>query len=72
MQRSNACPGVLPEFQKIYDSLDITLKERGESFYQEMMPVVVKEIEDKGETAEPPSVRFAFARLGHSGAVLPH
>lgn len=36
------------EFQKIYNSLDITLQERGESFYQDMMPLVVKEIEDKG------------------------
>lgn len=42
---------MLVEFQKIYDALDITLVERGESFYQEMMPRVVKEIEDKGQSA---------------------
>lgn len=40
------------EFQKIYDSLDITLKERGESYYQEMMPLVVKEMEEKGQPAQ--------------------
>uniref|UniRef100_A0A8B9CR49 Arginine--tRNA ligase, cytoplasmic n=1 Tax=Anser brachyrhynchus TaxID=132585 RepID=A0A8B9CR49_9AVES len=36
------------EFQKIYNCLDITLIERGESFYQEMMKDIVKEFEDKG------------------------
>lgn len=37
------------EFQKIYNCLDITLIERGESFYHEMMKDIVKEFEDKGE-----------------------
>lgn len=32
------------EFQKIYDRLDITLIERGESFYQSRMETVVKEL----------------------------
>ncbi|XP_069754286.1 arginine--tRNA ligase, cytoplasmic isoform X3 [Narcine bancroftii] len=36
------------EFQKIYDSLDIKLIERGESFYQDMMNYVVKLFEEKG------------------------
>ncbi|KAK2524949.1 hypothetical protein Q9233_009268 [Columba guinea] len=36
------------EFQKIYNWLDITLVERGESFYHEMMKDIVKEFEDKG------------------------
>ncbi|XP_048193302.1 arginine--tRNA ligase, cytoplasmic [Perognathus longimembris pacificus] len=36
------------EFNKIYDALDISLIERGESFYQDRMPAVVKEFEDKG------------------------
>ncbi|MBN3290579.1 SYRC protein, partial [Polypterus senegalus] len=36
------------EFQKVYDCLDITLIERGESFYQDMMTAVVKEFEEKG------------------------
>uniref|UniRef100_A0A663MUG8 Arginine--tRNA ligase, cytoplasmic n=1 Tax=Athene cunicularia TaxID=194338 RepID=A0A663MUG8_ATHCN len=36
------------EFQKIYNCLDITLIERGESFYHEMMKDIVKEFEDKG------------------------
>ena len=40
---------VLAEFQKIYDRLGVTIIERGESFYQPMMPVVVKDLEEKGE-----------------------
>ncbi|XP_003215170.1 arginine--tRNA ligase, cytoplasmic isoform X2 [Anolis carolinensis] len=36
------------EFQKIYDCLDISLVERGESYYQDMMPDIVKELEEKG------------------------
>lgn len=36
------------EFQKIYDCLDITLIERGESYYQDLMTEVVNELEDRG------------------------
>ncbi|XP_004611509.2 arginine--tRNA ligase, cytoplasmic [Sorex araneus] len=36
------------EFNKIYEALDISLVERGESFYQDRMNDVVKEFEDKG------------------------
>ncbi|NP_001279103.1 arginine--tRNA ligase, cytoplasmic [Callorhinchus milii] len=36
------------EFQKIYDRLDITLIERGESYYQSMMKEVVKLFEENG------------------------
>uniref|UniRef100_A0A8C5UQH5 Arginine--tRNA ligase, cytoplasmic n=1 Tax=Microcebus murinus TaxID=30608 RepID=A0A8C5UQH5_MICMU len=36
------------EFNKIYDALDISLIERGESFYQDRMDDVVKEFENKG------------------------
>uniref|UniRef100_F7EFE0 Arginine--tRNA ligase, cytoplasmic n=1 Tax=Monodelphis domestica TaxID=13616 RepID=F7EFE0_MONDO len=36
------------EFQKIYDALDISLIERGESFYQDRMTDIVKEFEEKG------------------------
>lgn len=38
----------LTEFQKIYDRLDISLVERGESFYQSRMEKIVKEFEAKG------------------------
>nr|CAH7730322.1 unnamed protein product [Callosobruchus chinensis] len=36
------------EFQKIYDRLDITLIERGESFYQKRTEKIVKELEEAG------------------------
>ncbi|XP_061183616.1 arginine--tRNA ligase, cytoplasmic-like [Saccostrea echinata] len=37
------------EFQKIYDRLGVTLIERGESFYQEMMKDVVKLLDHMGK-----------------------
>ena len=39
----------LLEFQKIYDRLDISLVERGESFYQDRMEDVVKDMEKRGK-----------------------
>ncbi|XP_055624227.1 probable arginine--tRNA ligase, cytoplasmic [Toxorhynchites rutilus septentrionalis] len=36
------------EFQKVYDRLDVKLIERGESFYQEGMEEIVKELADSG------------------------
>lgn len=39
------------EFQKVYNCLDVTLTERGESFYQDMMADVVKEFEERGQCA---------------------
>ncbi|XP_012511218.1 PREDICTED: arginine--tRNA ligase, cytoplasmic isoform X2 [Propithecus coquereli] len=36
------------EFNKIYDALDVSLIERGESFYQDRMDDVVKEFENRG------------------------
>lgn len=45
----NSCYlGFLTEFDKIYTRLDVTLIERGESFYQNMMGGVVAELERKG------------------------
>lgn len=35
-------------FQEIYDILDIKLQERGESFYNPLLPGIVKELESKG------------------------
>lgn len=43
------CDESRKEFQRVYDRLGIqNLKERGESFYQDMMINVVKELNDKG------------------------
>lgn len=38
------------EFQKIYDKLNIKIVERGESFYQDRMKILVKRLEDKGRS----------------------
>jgi len=35
-------------FQEIYDFLDVTLMERGESYYNEMLPNVIEDYETKG------------------------
>lgn len=35
-------------FQEIYDFLDVTLMERGESYYNEMLPKVIEDYEKKG------------------------
>ena len=40
------------EFQKIYDRLEVTLIERGESFYQDRMTQVVKDLEEAGSYLE--------------------
>ncbi|KAJ8712477.1 hypothetical protein PYW07_005319 [Mythimna separata] len=42
------CDVSLQEFQKIYDRLEIKIINRGESFYQDRMDVVVKELKDAG------------------------
>ncbi|KAM6985842.1 arginine--tRNA ligase, cytoplasmic [Aplochiton taeniatus] len=49
------------EFQKVYNCLGIKIIERGESFYQEMMTAVVKELEEKGlvEMDEGRKIMFA-------------
>ena len=36
------------EFDKVYDRLDITVKECGESFYNDKIPPVIGEFQDKG------------------------
>ncbi|KAL7989261.1 hypothetical protein Chor_011927 [Crotalus horridus] len=36
------------EFQKIYDCLDVSIIDRGESYYQDSMHGIVKELEEKG------------------------
>lgn len=40
------------EFQKIYDRLGVTIIERGESFYQPYMEILIKELNDGGYLEE--------------------
>ena len=38
------------EFDKLYQILGVTIQERGESFYNKMMPEMVQELERKGKS----------------------
>ncbi|XP_073335980.1 arginine--tRNA ligase, cytoplasmic [Pagrus major] len=49
------------EFQRVYDCLDISIIERGESYYQDMMTKVVKEFEDKGFVQMDEGRKIVFA-----------
>uniref|UniRef100_A0A131YTL5 Probable arginine--tRNA ligase, cytoplasmic n=1 Tax=Rhipicephalus appendiculatus TaxID=34631 RepID=A0A131YTL5_RHIAP len=50
------------EFQTIYERLDATLIERGESFYQDMMGEVVKDLEERGFLEEDEGRKVMFAK----------
>ncbi|KAH7954186.1 hypothetical protein HPB49_016258 [Dermacentor silvarum] len=49
------------EFQTIYERLDATLIERGESFYHDMMGEVVKDLEERGFLEEDDGRKVMFA-----------
>ncbi|KAG8439184.1 hypothetical protein GDO86_005413 [Hymenochirus boettgeri] len=49
------------EFQKIYDCLDISIIDRGESFYQDRMVQVVREFESKGLVEVDEGRKIVFA-----------
>ena len=48
------------EFQKIYDRLDITLTEQGESFYNPMLLPMVQELKEKGIVVEDQGAQCIF------------
>ena len=43
----NVVSVLLAEFSKLYESLGVKIIERGESFYQPLMPQLVKDLEAK-------------------------
>lgn len=47
-------------FQRIYDRLDVTVYERGESYYNSLIPVVVKELQDRGICREDRGAQCIF------------
>jgi arginyl-tRNA synthetase len=51
------------EFQKVYDRLDVTLKEVGESFYNPMIPNTNDELESKGLVED--DLGMKIVRLPH-------
>ena len=48
------------EFQKIYDGLDIDLTERGESFYNPLLPQVVEGLDELGLLVEDDGAKCVF------------
>lgn len=48
------------EFQVIYDLLDIDVRERGESFYNPLLPEIVDELEQKGLLEEDAGAKCVF------------
>ena len=43
------CVWCCVEFDRLYQALGVTLQERGESYYNNLMPEMVQELERKGE-----------------------
>ncbi len=55
------CEQSRKEFQKLYDRLDITIQERGESFYNPLLADVVKDLETLGLLVEDQGAKVVFA-----------
>lgn len=54
-------------FQEVYDLLDVKLEERGESFYNPMLPEIVKDLEEKGLITVSEGAKCVF----HEGLRIP-
>lgn len=59
------------EFQKIYDQLDITLEERGESFYQSRMESIVKELTERNFLENDDGRKIMWGKVDHSDNDIP-
>jgi arginyl-tRNA synthetase len=55
------CEQSRKEFQKIYDRLGICIQERGESFYNPLLPDVVKDLEKQGLLVADQGAKVVFA-----------
>ncbi|XP_063386598.1 arginine--tRNA ligase, cytoplasmic [Cydia fagiglandana] len=58
------------EFQKIYDRLDVTIIDRGESFYQSRMHVVIDELKQKNLLEEDEGRLIMWGSENHEGIPL--
>ncbi|KAI7841040.1 hypothetical protein COHA_005268 [Chlorella ohadii] len=54
------CDASRREFQKIYDRLDVTLEERGESFYNPMLKPLVEDLMARGVAVESDGAKCVF------------
>ena len=57
------CEQSRKEFQKIYDRLDITIQERGESFYNPLLDNVVKDLTSLGLLEEDQGAQVVFLEV---------
>lgn len=57
------------EFKKIYDRLDVHINEKGESFYNPMIPKVIDELESKGIAEESDGALCVFVE-GHNNPLI--
>ncbi|XP_011299581.1 arginine--tRNA ligase, cytoplasmic [Fopius arisanus] len=55
------------EFDKLYERLDVKIIERGESFYQKMMEVIVKDLEAKGLLEEDEGRKIMWGEKPNTG-----
>lgn len=60
-------------YQEIYDILDVRIQERGESFYNPMLPLVIQDLEKKGlvEVSDGAKCIFLEGFLSKEGTPLP-
>ncbi|MBW4613899.1 MAG: arginine--tRNA ligase [Desmonostoc vinosum HA7617-LM4] len=54
------CEQSRQEFQKIYDLLDVKVTERGESFYNPLLPTIVEDLEKTGLLVESQGAKCVF------------
>lgn len=70
---SQICEISRRSFQEIYERLDICLTERGESYYNDMLPVVIRDFEEKGlcQIDDGAKVVFLSGFINKEGEPLP-
>ncbi|CRL08609.1 CLUMA_CG021334, isoform A [Clunio marinus] len=59
------------EYQKVYKALDVTLEERGESFYQSRMENLVKELNERGFLEEDEGRKIMWGIKGEDYGGIP-
>lgn len=59
------------EFKQIYDALNVTIQERGESFYQSRMDAIVKEFQEKGFLEEDNGRKIMWGLPGDDTGGIP-
>ncbi|KAL6070997.1 DALR anticodon binding domain-containing protein [Balamuthia mandrillaris] len=64
------CEASRASFEDIYRRLEVTVQERGESFYRDMLPGIVKELMDKGIAVENEGAKCVFFKPSESSSEL--